>query len=250
MPNLNISGTSQGTIGASPRTESVMQQYHNQEARLTRRLRWLTAAIVLAAVLIVYAISAGDALHTTSAIAGTLVCVGAAGQTRAARNRVRQLLESGGAEQIAQRIAAAEADPRPAGPGPLFSQQYCKVNRQYAGGRLQAGQAPPMFMVVVQDSVLTVIQAPATPVMRLPAARVQIATPKLQRKLGSVTTLRIGDQLWGFDFAGVYMAERRAGFMRQMFSLGSPRKSMRRGREINDRFVAALMQSGTSQAWA
>lgn len=235
------------TTDSSARSDEVIQQYRRQEVRLTRRLRWLTVVVVLAAAVAIFAISAGDALNSGPVIAGTLLCLGAAGQTRAARNRVRQLLESGDAEKIAHRIARGEADPRSAGAQPLFSQQYCRVNRQFAGGRMQAGPAPAMFLVVVKDSLLTVIQAPATPVMRIPIPSIQIATPKLQRKLGTLTTLRIGDQLWGVDFSGVYLAERRAGFARQMFSFGSPRKSTRRAREINARFVPALMESGVRQ---
>jgi hypothetical protein len=247
MSNFNPTGFTSVQQDTSTRGEAVIQQYRGQEARLTRRLRWLIVVVVLAAAASVWAISAGDAVHAGAVIAGTLLCLSAAGQTRAARNRVRQLLESGAADKIAHRIAETSADPRLAGPQPLFSQQYCRVNRQFAGGRMQAGPGLPMFQVIVQDSLLVVIQAPATPVMRVPVPNVQLATPKLQRKLGTVTTLRIGDQLWGFDFSAVYLAERGAGFARQMFSFGSPRKSTRRAREITQRFVTALMQSGVHQ---
>lgn len=247
MSDFNQAGFPGTQVGSSARADEVIQRYRQQEVRLTRRLRWLMVIVVLAAAASVYGISAGDALRTGPALAGTLLCLGVAGQTRAARNRVRQQLESGDAEKIAHRIARGEADPRPAGEPALFKQQYCRVNRQMAGGRLQAGQGLAMFMVIVRDSLLTVIQAPATPVMQIPASGIQIATPKLQRKLGTVTTLRIGEQLWGFDFTAVYQAERGVGFMRQMFSLGSIRKSTRRAREINKRFVAALVESGASQ---
>jgi hypothetical protein len=245
MPGLNTTRASGGQLDAPPNAESVMQQYREQESRLTGRLRLLTVLVVAAAAFIVYAISVGEALHATGAIAGTLVCLGGAAQTRTARNRVRQLLKSGAAETIAHRVA--EASRRPADAPPLFSQQYCMVNRQFAGGRLQAGPVPPVFLVVVRDSQLAVMQAPATPVMRVPAADTQISTPKLQRRFGTITTLRIAGQLWGFDFSRVYLAEQHAGSLRQAFTLGSPRKSFRRGREINDRFVAALLESGASR---
>jgi hypothetical protein len=129
----------------------------------------------------------------------------------------------------------------------LFKQQYVRVNRQAAGGRLQAGPGLAMFLVIVRDSALIVIQAPATPVMQVPAYSIQIATPKLQRRLGTVTTLRIGEQHWGFDFTAIYQAERGFGFLRRVFSFGSIRRSTSRAREINKRFVAALIESGTSQ---
>lgn len=238
-------GTSSRQPGASSGAESVMERYRKQEARLTRRLRWTAVIIAAGTTVVIYAISVGDTAHTTAAIAGMLMCLAAAGQTRTARNRVRQLLESGTAEKIAHRIAEAGARPQPTD-APLFSQQYCRVNRQFAGGRLQAGPVPPMFLVAIRDAQLTVVQAPATPVMRVPIVYAQIATPKLQRRVGGITTLRIGDQLWGFDFTGVYLAERGIGVLRQVFSLGSPRKSFRRGREINDRFVAALGESGAN----
>jgi hypothetical protein len=233
-------------LGSSVRADEVVQRYRQQETRLTRRLRGLMVIVVIAAAASIYAISVGDGLQIGPVLAGMLLCLGVAGQARAARNRVRQQLESGEAQRIGQNIARAEADPRPGQPA-LFQQQYCRVNRQMAGGRLQAGPAPAMFMVIVRDSLLTVIQAPATTVMRIPAAEIQITTPKLQRKLGTVTTLRIGEQLWGFDFTAVYQAERGVGFVRQIFTLGSIRKSARLAREINKRFVAALVESGATQ---
>jgi len=234
-------------ISTTTPADEVIQQYRGQEARLTRRLRWLTGLVVVSVAVSIYAISAGDALHTSTVIAAALLCLGAAGQTRVARNRAREQLKSGDAERIATRIAQAQADPYVAGEPAMFKQQYCRVNRQMAGGRLQAGPGMPMFMVVVRDALLTVLQAPASPVMRVPVASVQIATPKLQRRLGTVTTLRIGDQFWGFDFTAVYQAEKGVSFMRQVFSLGSPRKSTRLAREINKRFVGALLESGASQ---
>lgn len=229
------------------RADEVIKQYRGQEARLTRRLHWLTGIVVVAVGVSIYAVSAGDALHTGTVIAAALLCLGAAGQTRVTRNRVRDQLKSGDAERIATRIAQAQANPHIGGEPAMFKQQYCRVNRQMAGGRLQAGPGMAMFMVVVRDALLTVIQAPATPVMRVPVSSIQIATPKLQRRLGTVTTLRIDDQLWGFDFTAVYQAEKGVGFMRHMFSLGSPRKSTRLAREINKRFVAALVESGATQ---
>jgi len=45
----------------------------------------------------------------------------------------------------------------------------------------------------------------------------------------------------------VYLTERHTGFARQMFSFGAPRKPIYRAREINARFVAALMESGVRQ---
>ena len=82
--------------------------------------------------------------------------------------------------------------------------------------------------------------------MQVPVAGIRIATPGLQRKFGTLTTLRIGEQVWGVDFGGVYQAERHANALRQLFSFGSLRKSMGRARELNSRFVAALLESGAA----
>jgi len=236
-----------GRAQAPTRAEEIMEEYRAQEARLTRRLRWVMVLVAAAAAFIVYAVSAGDASHAGGAIAGTLTCLAAGGQLRARRNKVRRLLESGAAREIAQRTAAAEAGPRPAGPPSLFSQQYCRVTQAAAGGRLQAGPVPPVFLVVIRDFQLAVVQAPRIPLMNAPVAAIEILKPRRQY-LGAGTALRIGGRLWVFDFSGVYNAEQRAGFLRQLLGFGSLRASVRQGREINDRFVTALLNSGASAA--
>jgi hypothetical protein len=242
-------GPLDGVAQGRTRAEEIMEEYRGQEARLTRRLRWVMVLVAAAAAFVVYAVLAGDASHAGAAIAGTLTCLAAGGQVRARRNKIRGLLESGGAGEIARRTAAAESGARPAGPRSLFSQQYCRVSRGVAGGRLQAGPVPPVFLVVVRDFQLVVVEAPSIPFMNAPAAAVQVLRPRRQY-LGAATALQVGGQLWVFDFSGVYSAEQRAGFLRQMLAFGSVRGSVGRGREINDRFVAALLDSGASAAAA
>jgi hypothetical protein len=232
---------------AQTRAEEIVAQYRSHEARLTRKLRGVMVFVAVAAAFIVYAVLAGDAAHAGVAIVGTLTCLGAGGRVRERRNKLRQLLESGEAGEIARRTAATESGERPAGPRPLFSQQFCRVSQGLAGGRLQAGQVPPVFLVVVRDFQLVVVQAPIIPFMRGPVAAVEVLRPRRQY-LGACTALRVGGQLWIFDFSGVYNAEHGIGFLRQVLLFGSFRKSVRRGREINDRFVAALLYSGASAA--
>jgi hypothetical protein len=106
---------------------------------------------------------------------------------------------------------------------------------------------PPVFLVVVRDLRLVVVQAPGIPVLNAPVAAIQILKPRRQY-LGACTAFRAGDQLWVFDFSGVHNAGQRAGSLRQLLGLGSLRESVRRGREINERFVNALLDSGTSAA--
>jgi hypothetical protein len=226
-----------------------MQRYREQETRLTHRLHGLIFVVVAAAAFLGYAVRDGYALHSSTATAtvGTLTCLAGALQVRASRNRVRQLLRSGEAGKIAQRIAEPAA-PQPAGFPPLFAQQYCRVNRTSVGGRLQAGQVPPAFQVTVRDKWLTVTEAPFIPVLRAAAAEIQILAPRRQH-LGACTALRLDGQTWVVEFSGVYNAERHAGFLRQALTFGSLRKSIRRGREVNDRFTTALLASGASQQY-
>ena len=56
-----------------------------------------------------------------------------------------------------------------------------------------------------------------------------------------------GEQ-WSIDFGKVYQQERRQagkqGFFRILFGTGAPRKSLRRARELNEAFTAALLAAG------
>jgi hypothetical protein len=98
----------------------------------------------------------------------------------------------------------------------------------------------------VRDTWLAVIEPPATPVMEAPAEAVEILPPRRQY-LGASTAVRIGGQTFVADFTGVYHGERHAGFLRQAFTLGSTRQSLRRGREANDGLVAALLTAGATR---
>jgi hypothetical protein len=232
---------------APNRTEEIIGRYRAQEARLTRWLLVTTAIAAAAVVFIVYSVLAGHASNAGPAIAGTLACLGAAGQVRSRRSKLRRFLESGAAEQIATRTAAAESDPGTPRPDSLFSQQYCRVSPAIAGGRLQAGPVPAAFLVVVRDGQLVVVEAPGIPLLRAPAAAIQIQKPP-RNLLGAGSVLRVGTQLLLVDFSGVYAAEQRKGALRQMVSVGNVSGSIRGGREINDGFVAALLESGATAA--
>jgi len=249
MTDINTTRTPTGQPGGTRSAESVMQMYRRQEKRLTRRLRWAVVVIVAGFAFIAFAISDGvGTVHAMTAIAASLTLVAAAGRIRQSRNRLRQLLRSGEAEKIAHRVAEAAGNPQQVGPPPLFSQQYCRVSRTTARGRAQAqpGQVPPVYLVTVRPGWLTVTETPATPVMRVPATEVQMLAPRRQY-FGSCTAIRFHGQTWVVDFTGVYFAERGIGFLRQTLTFGSPRRTYRRGREINDRFVSALLAAGTTQ---
>lgn len=247
MQELTAAGTSGGQpADTASRAEEILHQYRRTETRLTRTLRTLTALAAAAVAFIVYAVSTGgDGSHAAAAIAGTLTCLAAARQVRASRNRIRRLLETGEAGDIARRVAAAGASPQSADP-PLFSQHCCRFSHTSSGGRLQAGPVPAMYLIVVRDTRLTVIEPPATPVLEAPAEAVEILPPRRQY-LGACTALRISGQTFLADFTGVYHGERHAGFLRQTFTPASIRQSLRRGRQANDRFTAALLTAGATR---
>jgi hypothetical protein len=131
---------------------------------------------------------------------------------------------------------------------PAFWQQFCTVTQVTAGGNLNIRPRRAVFGVQVADGQLFVIEAPAVPVFRIPVSAVKIAAPGSRREIGAGSFLRIDGQLWSVQFGSVYQAEAaRAGkhrVLRAFFRAGAPGKSIRRGREINQRFVAALLDAG------
>ena len=140
--------------------------------------------------------------------------------------------------------------PRQESAPPAFSQQFCEVSRVDADGYLQPGLPGVDFLVRIVGGWLTVIEMPVIPVFSVPADEVQITTPLWQRKIGTGSVLRLAGQLWSVQFVRVHQAEAardgRDGFLRMMFTSGTARKSVRRGREINERFTAALLAAGAA----
>jgi hypothetical protein len=144
--------------------------------------------------------------------------------------------------------------PRQESAPPAFSQQFCEVSRVDADGYLQPGLPGVDFLVRIVGGWLTVIEMPVIPVFSVPADEVQITTPLWQRKIGTGSVLRLAGQLWSVQFVRVLRAEAardgRDGFLRMMFTSGTARKSVRRGREINERFSTALLAAGAADAVA
>jgi hypothetical protein len=138
--------------------------------------------------------------------------------------------------------------PRQQSAPPAFSQQFCEFSRVTEEGNLQPGMPWVDFIVRIVGGRLTVIEAPVIPVFSVPADEVQITTPRWQRQIGTSSILRVAGQLWSVQFSRVHLAEAaradRGGFARMMFAAGAARKSIRRGREINACFTAALLASG------
>jgi hypothetical protein len=137
-----------------------------------------------------------------------------------------------------------------------FSQQFCSLAPCGAGGRIVAGARMRNCLVQVSDGELTLIQAPATLVAKVPAASVEIVTPATLRKIGTAVVLKLDGRLLAVEFDGVYRRQRAHANDRKpslgtvvarAFSLSditSLRKSMRLGRELSGEFTAALLASG------
>lgn len=137
-----------------------------------------------------------------------------------------------------------------------FSQQFCSLAPCGAGGRITTGARMRNCLVQVRDGELTLIQAPATLVAKVPAAAVEIVTPATLRKIGTAVILKLDSRLLAVEFDGVYRRQQahasdrkptlgtvvaRAFSLRDITSL---RKSMRLGRELSSEFTAALMAAG------
>ncbi len=144
--------------------------------------------------------------------------------------------------------------PRQESAPPAFSQQFCEVSRVDANGNLQPGLPGADFLVRIAGGWLTVIEIPVIPVFSVPADEVQVTTPLWQRKIGTGSMLRLAGQLWWVEFVRVHRAEAardgRDGFFRMAFTAGAARKAVRRGREINARFTAALLAVGAADTAA
>ncbi|MGH3188429.1 MAG: hypothetical protein ACRDOL_14360 [Streptosporangiaceae bacterium] len=144
--------------------------------------------------------------------------------------------------------------PRQESAPPAFSQQFCEVSRVVANGNLQPGLPGVDFLVRIVGGWLTVIEIPVIPVFSVPTEEVQITTPLWQRKIGTGSIVRLAGQLWSIEFVRVHQAEvaraDRGGFLRTMFTAGTARKAVHRGREINARFTATLLAAGADDTIA
>jgi len=139
---------------------------------------------------------------------------------------------------------------------PAFSQQFCSLAPCGAGGRITTGARMRNCLVQVCDGELTLIQAPATLVVKVPAASVEIVTPATLRKIGTAVVLKLDGRLLAVEFDGVYRRQRaRASdkkptlgtVVARAFSLSditSLPKSLRLGRELSSEFTTALVASG------
>ena len=240
------------------RAALVPGQYRQLRARTTRAI----ALLGVFAVAILAALIAGFGRYSVSsgALAASALLLTAAriGQLRSRRRRLVSLAGDVAPQyaQPAARPAAADYGPSAArGPQgrPAFSQQFCSVTRVTAGGNLNTGMPAAEFLVRISAGRL-VTEAPGYPGLHRPARQVEITTPRWQRKIGAGSILRLGGQLWSVQFNKVYQAEAaqasRGGALRVMVTAGAPWRSIRRGREINERFTAALLASGAADTSA
>jgi hypothetical protein len=137
-----------------------------------------------------------------------------------------------------------------------FSQQFCSLAPCGAGGRITTGARMRNCLVQVSDAELTLVQAPATLVAKVPAASVEIVTPATLRKIGTAVVLKLDGRLLAVEFDGVYRGQRaavnglkptlgtviaRAFSLSDITSLG---KSFRLGRELSSEFTTALVAAG------
>jgi hypothetical protein len=235
---------------------AVPEQYRRLRARTTRMM--VFCGVLTCATLLFLVAGFGHYSASSGALAASVLLINVVRvfQLQSRRRRIAGMTstpEAGGSRRAQHAGSPVPAGyGRPAAPGARasaeFSQQFCSVTRATAGGNLNAGIPDTAFLVRIADGWLSVIEAPAIPVFRVPASEVQITTPRWQRKIGTGTILGIGGQLWSVQFGSVYQAEAAhaggGGAIRAMFSAGAPRRSLRRGREINERFTAALLTAG------
>jgi len=140
-----------------------------------------------------------------------------------------------------------------------FSQMFCSLAPCGAGGRIVTGQRMQNCLVQVADGELTLIQAPSTLVARMPAAAVEIVTPRTLRKVGTGVILLLDGRLLAVEFDMVYRRQQEyaskptsgvaafIGALKRAFGvrdITSFPKAMRLGRQLTSDFTAALLASG------
>jgi hypothetical protein len=148
-----------------------------------------------------------------------------------------------------------------------FAQEFCSVAPCGAGGRIVTGSRLRNCLVQVADGQLTVTQAPAIPVLNIPAAGIRIVTPPTLRKIGTGVIVQTGDQLLAVEFDTVYRRQqdydrqqaeaakpaivRWLSAVARVFSLSditSLRRSIRLARRLTGEFTAALLAYGAVSA--
>jgi hypothetical protein len=124
------------------------------------------------------------------------------------------------------------------------------------GGPATSGARIHNCLVEVRDGELSLIQAPATLVAKVPAAAVEIVTPATLRRIGTAVVLQLDGRLLAVEFDGVYRRRRApangrkpslGAVVAKAFSLSditSLRTSMRLGRKLSSDFTAALVVAG------
>lgn len=132
---------------------------------------------------------------------------------------------------------------------PLFSQRFCSVVPYRADGVLVAGRKMHGCLVQILDGDLFIIAGNHL-VDRAPVSSVQLDTPALQRKVGGGTLLRMNGNQWAIDFGNVGTAEIISGGgawrkVRVAFGAGTF-KNVKRARQVNREFVAALLGEGAA----
>jgi hypothetical protein len=237
-------------------TAAVPEQYRRLRARTTRKM--VFCGLLTCAALVFLVAGFGHYSASAGALGASVLLVNVVRIFQLLSRRKRIASMTGTPEAGGPWRARHAGSPAPTGYGmptatgaqaaAEFSQQFCSVTRVTAGGNLNAGIPDADFLVSITGDWLSVTQAPAIPVFSVPASEVQITTPRWQRKIGTGSILGIGGQLWSVQFGSVYRAEAahagRGGAIRAMLSAGAPRQSLRRGREINERFTAKLLTAG------
>jgi hypothetical protein len=140
-----------------------------------------------------------------------------------------------------------------------FSQMFCSLAPCGAGGRILTGQRMRNCLVQVADGELTLIQAPSTVVVKMPAAAAEIVTPPMLRKIGTGVILLLDGRLLAVEFDVVYRSQQAyarkpksgvAAFtdvLRRFFSVSditNVPSAMRLGRQLTSEFSTALLEAG------
>jgi hypothetical protein len=140
-----------------------------------------------------------------------------------------------------------------------FSQMFCSLAPCGAGGRIVIGQRMENCLVQVAEGELTLIRAPSTLVAKAPAAAVEIVTPGVLRKVGTVVILLLDGKLLAVQFGLVYRRQEEyarkprsgaaalLGALRQTFSVSDITdlpKAVRLGRQLTNEFSTALVAAG------
>jgi hypothetical protein len=146
-----------------------------------------------------------------------------------------------------------------------FSQMFCSLAPCGAGGRIVTGQRMHNCLVQVADGELTLIQAPSTVVAKMPAAAIEIVTPRTLRKVGTGVILLLDGGLLAVEFDVVYRRQQEYArkppsgaaalirALRRTFNVSDitnlPR-AMRLGRQLTSEFSAALVAAGAADRTA